>query len=186
MKPDIIEDIDMDDLKSDSDVVRGDIEQSVRNLIEGKYKKGWDIDLCSFYEPVYKPEDRDEFASLVMTSINAFGSECSLNWIDTSEITNMSALFCNSDFNGDISKWNVSKVTDMSWMFYGSKFKGDISEWDVSSVQDMSFMFSKSQFNGDLSHWDVSKVKSFKGMFWESWFNRDISSWKIADKLFQI
>jgi hypothetical protein len=34
--------------------------------------------------------------------------------MDTSEITDMSGLFMYIDFNGDISKWDVSNVTDMS------------------------------------------------------------------------
>lgn len=31
-------------------------------------------------------------------------------------------------FNGDISKWNVSNVKDMSSMFYQSEFNGDLSK----------------------------------------------------------
>ena len=42
------------------------------------------------------------------------------------------SLFHKSEFNGDISNWNVSNVKDMSSMFETSKFNGDISEWDVS------------------------------------------------------
>ena len=48
-----------------------------------------------------------------------------------------------NNFNGDISKWNVSNVTDMSNMFYGSKFNRDISEWNVSNVNNMQQMFCK-------------------------------------------
>jgi surface protein len=40
-------------------------------------------------------------------------------------------------------------------MFYGSQFQGDISKWDVSSVQNMRGMFNKSKFNGDISNWTV-------------------------------
>ena len=51
-------------------------------------------------------------------------------------------MFFNSQFNGDISKWDVSNVTNMSCMFdYNSQFNGDISKWDVSNVTDMSNMF---------------------------------------------
>lgn len=56
-------------------------------------------------------------------------------------------------FDGDISQWNVSKVTDMSCMFCGSQFNGDISQWDVSEVTEMIGMFKDSQFDGDISQW---------------------------------
>ncbi|MCF0125954.1 MAG: BspA family leucine-rich repeat surface protein, partial [Clostridia bacterium] len=54
---------------------------------------------------------------------------------------------------GDISNWDVSNVTDMSCMFYNSEFNGDISNWDVSNVTNMRWMFSDSKFNGDISKW---------------------------------
>jgi len=37
-----------------------------------------------------------------------------------------------SDFDGDISLWNVSHVTNMTEMFYNSSFAHDISGWNVS------------------------------------------------------
>ena len=60
----------------------------------------------------------------------------SLNWLDVSEISDMSdlfTLFC-GPYNGDISKWDVSNVTKMTKMFSFSYFNGDISQWDVSNV----------------------------------------------------
>ena len=50
-------------------------------------------------------------------------------------------MFKWSEFNKDISKWDVSNVKDMSDMFWVSNFNGDISSWDVSNVKDMSDMF---------------------------------------------
>ena len=74
--------------------------------------------------------------------ISYYSTHCytdSLNWLDVSEITNMSELFYGVRYNGDISKWDVSNVTDMSGMFgcegFGHNiFNHDISGWDVSSV----------------------------------------------------
>ena len=53
----------------------------------------------------------------------------------------MYCILFSSNFNGDISLWDISNVTDMSYMFYHSKFKGDIIGWDVSNLRYMSCMF---------------------------------------------
>ena len=60
---------------------------------------------------------------------------------DVSNVKNMHSMFCDSQFNGDISGWNVSKVKNMSLMFNGSQFNRDISKWDVSKVINMRYMF---------------------------------------------
>jgi len=62
--------------------------------------------------------------NLLKEAIKKYGPNCDLNWIDTSDITDMRMLFYDLDarvnkndilatFCGDISKWNVSKVTTM-------------------------------------------------------------------------
>ena len=66
---------------------------------------------------IYKPKDNDEFRKLIKRWPRLFGNNCSLNWIDTSKITDMSDIFEKSKFNGDISKWDVSNVTNMKGMF---------------------------------------------------------------------
>ena len=93
----------------------------------------------------------------------------------------MYKMFSESEFNGDISEWNVSNVTNMNGMFLKSKFNGNISEWNVSNVTSMYEMFQKSKFNGDISKWNVSNVTNMSYMFEESEFNRDISMWKIDE-----
>jgi surface protein len=55
-------------------------------------------------------------------------------------------MFSYSQFNGDISKWNVSNVTDMGWMFIDSQFNQDISKWNVSGVNYMGHMFNSVGF----------------------------------------
>lgn len=69
-----------------------------------------------------------------------------LNWLDVSEVTDMSYIFDNSIYNGDISRWDVSNVSNMHAMFRKSVFNSDISEWNVSSVTDMGDMFHNTSF----------------------------------------
>ena len=101
---------------------------------------------------------------------------------DLSGVTDMTGMFAETSFNGDLSSWNVSSVTDMSDMFYETSFNGNLSSWDVSSVTDMSYMFiDASSFNGDLSSWDVSSVTNMTGMFFSAAsFNGDLSSWNVS------
>lgn len=128
-----------------------------------------------------KPTTKRELAEIIEETIEEQGLNCDLNFIDTSNIEDMSYLFANSNFNGNIADWNVSNVKYMYGMFESSEFNGDISNWDVSNVIDMCGMFEYSFFNGDISKWDVSKVKYMSYMFAHSVFNGDISKWDISN-----
>jgi len=47
----------------------------------------------------------------------------------------MYAMFTYTNFNQDISMWNVSNVTNMQQMFYGTtNFNQNISGWNVVNV----------------------------------------------------
>ena len=136
----------------------------------------------------YFPETKKELKEIIKQKIEEKGNKCDLNDIDVSEIKDMSKLFIPasnygdldiSNFNGDISKWNVSNVKYMSSMFAGSNFNGDISNWDVSNVTDMQNMFAGSKFNQDISKWNITKVISMTNMFYKSNFNQDISKWDV-------
>jgi hypothetical protein len=50
----------------------------------------------------YKTND-SEIHLLIEKCIEFFGPTCNLNWIDTSNVTNMKKLFWETEFNGDIS-----------------------------------------------------------------------------------
>lgn len=127
-----------------------------------------------------KPDNREELEDLISQRIEQYGPKCNLNDIDVSKITDMSFLFCDMTFDGDISKWDVSRVKNMSSMFAGSTFNGDLSKWDVSRVENMNSMFSYSRFNSDISKWDVSRVKNMISMFYDSNFAGDISGWDVS------
>ena len=79
---------------------------------------------------------------IIEDTIKKEGNICDLNFIDTSKITDMDFLFYNhTNFDGDISMWDVSNVKTMVSMFEYCSFDGDISKWDISSVEDMNEMF---------------------------------------------
>ena len=90
----------------------------------------------------YFPQTKEELEEIIKKRIKDEGNEVNLNDIDVSKITDMSELFFETDFNGDISEWDVSKVKNMSFMFYGCAiFNSDISNWDVSKVKNNGYMF---------------------------------------------
>ena len=101
-------------------------------------------------EYTVRPKTKKELKIIIKETIEEQGNRADLNFIDTSLIDDMSYLF------------------DMHAMFQDSKFNGDISKWDVSNVENMEYMFYNCDFNGDISKWDVRKVKNMKLMFWVS------------------
>ena len=64
-----------------------------------------------------KPISKEELRKLIKTAISRNGIGADLNYIDTSEITDMSELFLNSEFNGKIDMWNTENVENMYCMF---------------------------------------------------------------------
>ena len=126
----------------------------------------------------------DNIEQLVLDSIKQYGTAVDLNFIDTSAVTNMSNLFDQEDFEGDVSGWDVSNVTTMQYMFSECKhFRCDLSQWNTRKVTDMHSMFRNcNEFDGKcLENWDVSKVLDMDSMFFncES-FNADLSRWDLS------
>jgi len=69
-------------------------------------------------------------------------------------------------------------------MFYkATEFNSDVSNWDVSSATDMNSMFKyATEFNSDVSSWDVSNVIYLDGMFnGASEFNQQMCGWTVID-----
>lgn len=64
-------------------------------------------------------------------------------------------------------------------MFAESEFNGNISEWNVSNVKILDSMFEDSKFNKDISNWKIDSDTSFKNMFEEN-MNRAYIPYDIA------
>lgn len=168
---------DRDELVRRDDIINDEILIAVQKVKDGTYDSKWDVDLQKL-TAVYKPADKIELKTLIYNFVLAAGSDCSLNWLDVSEMTDLSNLFisvsrysANSGaFNGDVSKWDTSSVVNMAGMFQYSSFNGDISKWNVSNVRNMEEMFDGSKFNNDISEWNVHNVESFAAMFYNSEF----------------
>ena len=91
----------------------------------------------------YFPKTKKELKDIINKRIKQEGNEVNLNDIDVSKITDMTSLFEGTDFNGNISGWDVSNVTNMRSMFYlCESFNQDISNWDVSNVKVMDYIFN--------------------------------------------
>lgn len=88
---------------------------------------------------LYKPGSLKELRELVNNETVCLGD------IDTSLITDMSWLFCDSkrtDFDG-LETWDTSHVTTMERMFLRAKyFNHPIGNWNVSSVTNMECIFA--------------------------------------------
>ena len=139
--------------------------KTLTSHINEALKIGKNLSTFSAYSCQLK--SKDERRDIIKERIKKEGDSCDLNDSDTSLITDMTGLFYDSDFNGNISKWDVSNVEDMKNMFAYSDFNGDISKWNVTSVDDMCDMFNNSKFNQDISSWDVSNVKHMSYMFYK-------------------
>lgn len=94
-----------------------------------------------------------------------------LNKWDTSDVTNMSAMFYNNKKlkSIDLSSFNTAKVTSFASMFSvtTSLTSLDVSKFNSSNVSDFSAMFYKtnlSEIKG-LSNLNVSKSTTFSAMF---------------------
>jgi surface protein len=115
------------------------------------------------------------------------------NW-EVKNVTTMAGMFFGgvinssgfgrSDFDQDISGWNVEKVEDMTNMFaHASTFNRNLTAWNVANVKDMRGMFwAATSFNGDLLWGNkTANVTNMSRMFCRARdFNKDISGWDVS------
>ena len=191
-----LDDVDLGQLdaiqtKSINDKIDGYTQSIKTQLIEaiqtGKISDGLkqlinDPNNFSKLKGLIKANDKDHLKDLIWIGQKLFGDDGNFNWIDTSEITDMSELFKGSDFNGDISQWDVSNVTSMYQMFMRCHyFNKPLNDWDVSKVRNMSGMFDMAtEFNQPLNNWKLSSVIVIVDMFHSAYqFKQDLSSWDL-------
>lgn len=109
-----------------------------------------------------QPKNYNELLRIVNSTLKQ--GKYDLNFIDTSEITDMSMLFAGNKCDFDVSNWDVSKVTNMQDMFVGCvNFTGKgLEKWDVSNLKNMENMFCNCKnFTGkSIKNWNVSKVNN--------------------------
>jgi surface protein len=103
------------------------------------------------------------FRNTAVTTIANIG-----DW-DVSSTTLFVAVFQGSDFQSDVSNWDVGNATSFENCFYQcANFNSDISGWDTSSATSMRYMLAECAiFNQDLSDWDVSGVTTMEAMFYK-------------------
>ena len=137
------------------------------------------------FKGIIKANNKDHLLELITIGQKLFGDDGNFNWINTSEISDMSHLFFkNRMFNGHIELWDTSNVTDMRRMFcYAYKFNQPIGDWDTSNVTDMAEMFYWAEnFNQPIGDWDVSNVENMSFMFYCAViFNQQLNNWVVRD-----
>ena len=93
-----------------------------------------------------KPKNRFALEILIRDTIEKEGNNCDLNFIDVSNVKDMSYMFYTSNFTGKNSpgmdKWNVSNVEKMDSMFERSEFAQDISGWEIDPSCSTEAMFA--------------------------------------------
>ena len=133
-----------------------------------------------------------DIQSTMKAEIAKHGNTTNYNYIDVSGVTSMEKLFFAANdkgyefvnFNGDISKWDVSKVTSMQRMFETAEtFNKPLDDWDTSNVTSMFYMFSgASAFNQPIGNWTTRNVTSFARMFENAVkFNQPLNSWDTSN-----
>ena len=127
---------------------------------------------------------RDAWLSDASAATATYGHISTWN---TSEISDMSGVFCGGDahyssyginewnsacnplaqyFNDDISAWDTSGCTNAQYMFYKAyAFNQDIGSWDMSSCTTMEGMFMRASAFAQSLCWDLSGVENTADMF---------------------
>jgi surface protein len=141
--------------------------------------------------------NRDKFRSVEQWGDSAWDNffqsfsnvtELSINATDAPDLTNVFLLYGTFDgatnFNSDISHWDVSNVRTFFALFRNvTAFNQPLNNWNVSSAESMELMFAgATSFNQPLDSWDVSNVYNMSNMFAGATdFNQPLNTWVVSD-----
>ena len=122
---------------------------------------------------------------IINGELATLGRDADLNHIDTSSVSDMSYLFDNVGFLGDVSDWDVSNVINFTYMFNKcEEFNCDLSKWDTTNLVKSASMFRGCEkFEGiGLEKWEINKIEVADRMFEDCInFNANISAWDMRN-----
>lgn len=151
---------------------------------EGAYEMNEDYAIPGWYnvvKDIKKIVFEPSFADARPTSChywfsNYRGEEIEgLEYLNTSEVTNMASMFnnCSGLKSLNLSNFNTGKVTDFQYMFAGcsSVTSLDVSSFNTENATNMKGMFSgcSSLTSLDLSNFNTSNVTTMADMFMSCW-----------------
>ena len=98
---------------------------------------------------------------------------------DTSSVTDMTSMFENSDFNEDISHWDVRKVDKFNKMFKGNTdFAVDLTFWEIHASVNKDIFSGNTHYDGLLFKIDSIRKESLT----DATFHPAVDDWFDADK----
>lgn len=106
-------------------------------------------------------KDSTQLRRLVLQAIDGQGPACDLNHLDVSAVENFDALFMDTNFCGDVSRWNMKSANSTMRMFKGTPFNGTILSWTIEHLigcQAMDGMFADTTYSQDLAPLDIACI----------------------------
>ncbi len=153
-----------------SSVITWDLPASTNGLVG--YKDGTAVYIKAPADaPIKVAEDASNLFGLDKNDIRNVTKINNLNYLDTSEVKNMSNMFyfCKYLQIADFSNFDTSNVTNMERMFFNcSSIQSlDLSSFDTSHVTSMSNMFNNCNnlISLNIASFDTSNVTNMSGMF---------------------
>ena len=128
--------------------------------------------------------DLKTLRKVVLSAINEHGPSVDLNHVDVGGVNSFNGLFKDTEFCGNVSKWDMSNAEFTNEMFANTPFNGDISKWNIKKLTQANGMFKNSLFNGHVDQWNPSILVfgQINSIFENSAFAQNLTAWHITDK----